>query len=227
MSMDDPEKPVFPPQRPVPKKPPVRRGQPASREAQWIGFLILGFGVLAVIAVGILAYNRFAKDNPEREAVSELAKSIESARKQEQKEPQNPAPQKPAYKRQHSLQIKDIEGTWQTSLPDGQAVFQLEGRVYSMIVAFNDPRLNRFYSSGTYDIREDIVILEPRLDWQLPEDGFEYSTLAMSHFPVLISVQRGQMIWQIPPTGEGIYVPPVHPFLRLTQDKTAVWKTLR
>lgn len=215
-----------PPELSAPPKSPRKKPRPApvSAQSKWIGFVVLGFGVVAVAAVILMALNMNA--TPAEQAQQELADSVKSM-------PSEESVPEPAteYKRQKNVKPADITGMWQTNINGGKAVVQIENGVYRIVVSFDNRNLERRYSNGTYRMVDDVMILTPRTEWGPPTtDGAEYRPLTVSEFPLLVARDGKKLVWQNPKRADvadgDIYIPNVNPFLTLTQNGVAVWEKL-
>jgi hypothetical protein len=208
---------------------------PSSPESRWIGFLVLGFGLMAVIAVGLLFMAQ--KAPPAQESPAPAVDSV------------SPAPQATAGKQNltDSLQAigtarkeedetpalgkadaRSIEGVWEARLNDGKAVIELKGGSYRLITDSNDEvSRQRYFSSGGYKVIEGgVLVLTPSADAAAPEDDYTYNPIYLGEIPVVIGLREGRMVWLAPGPEVRIFVPTIHPFLRLAPDGVAVWSPL-
>ena len=198
---------------------------------------MLGFGVLAVIAVLILA---FGKDD--------AAPSPEAAKLAEQKPtnardlmadltdaPQSPKPVPKVdlfFERDADFAAGKMEGDWQSAIGRYTAVLQIREGVYQLILASTDPVAPRYYSSGTYKVIEDIVMLTPRMDWPAPASVggkiIAYEKLTRAPFPVIARFDGGDMLWQnIPQAEKRVTAPYTSPLFMSEDVKLATWKRLK
>jgi len=183
-----------------------------------IGFGILALGLLALIWVGSMVYNRFASPSNESQLsqsdIDEFKNSSTAPnRAAGERPPQDDTPQ---YKRQKSISAKAMAGTWQAQMKNG--------------VIPDKTSLQRFYSNGKFEIKDDIVVL--RSDFKIPPPAsqreYRYQVLTRGSMPVSAGIHRGKLIWQAPPEDvRGIYVPPFHPVLNRMKGKVAVWEPLK
>jgi hypothetical protein len=206
------------PSQPKPPKRPANR-PPASVESKFIGYLVLGFGILAVVAVLMIA---FMGRGPEMDAPQPEMKKAEAISAKSNTLIQAPKviPPKPEYtlpfKRQPSFDRTLLNGNWQAMIGMYTAVLQMNEGVYQIILAGDDPYMPRHYSSGAYRTIEDIIIFEPQLDWPKPitKSGTgNYQTITVSPFNIMTAEQQGKLLWaNIPPEEERvtrIYEPPL------------------
>ena len=195
-----------------------------------IGFAILGLGVLAALLVGMLAYKTLT-DTSSGHQGPEISQEEINAFKQ------SGAPQEQAavrqetrqsYKRQKSISENQIVGAWDTRINGARVLLQLQKGTYRIIVIYDNPAAARWYSNGTYEMRDDLLILTPNLDWGPPKNSrFGYRVLTRGTMPVAVSKHKGRLIWQVPGPDADIYVPNYHPILSETKDKIAVWRVLK
>ena len=199
-------------------------------KANILGIAVLGVGVLAVLIVGVLAYRSlsFSADGQgaqiSREEINAF-KEAEPIFEEEQAAEEKP---KPTYKRQKSISERQIVGSWDTQIKGGRALLQLQGGTYRLIIVMDNPAASRWYSNGTYTLQDDLLVLSPNMKWGPPKSKrFGYRVLTRSNMPVMVSKNRGNLVWQVPGPDADIYVPNYHPMLNLTEDKIAVWDVLK
>ena len=198
-----------------------------------IGFGILALGLLALIWVGSMVYNRFASPSNESQLsqsdIDEFKNSSTAPnRAAGERPPQDDTPQ---YKRQKSISAKAMAGTWQAQMKNGgTALLEIRNDNYRIVVIPDKTSLQRFYSNGKFEIKDDIVVL--RSDFKIPPPAsqreYRYQVLTRGSMPVSAGIHRGKLIWQAPPEDvRGIYVPPFHPVLNRMKGKVAVWEPLK
>ncbi len=192
-----------------------------SRESRFIGYVVLGFGVLAVVTVLILAFSGGVNVNdapvPEEADVkaiqSELATTAPVQQAAADPQPARQAAPLPkrttgklSFARQENVTAGDLVGSWQSMMGKYTAVIQMDGKVYQIILASPDPAASRIYSSGTYKILDDIVTFMPRTDWPEPSPGrgakLKYDKLTRAPFSLLVAFQKGRMLMQNVPQSE-------------------------
>lgn len=220
------------PQRPRPR--PVATTSPESR---FIGYLVLGFGVLAVIAVLILAFgNDDVPSKPEAAKIEQAAPA--NAKDLMADLSAAPQPTKPApkvdlfFERDPDFAAGKMEGDWQGAIGRYTAVLQIREGVYQLILASTDPVAPRYYSSGTYKVVEDIIMMTPRMDWPAPASVggkiIAYEKLTRAPFPVIARFEGGNMLWQNIPQAEKRVTGPYTSPLFMSEDvKLATWKRLK
>lgn len=231
---DDMEQNPANPRRPSGRQPLPRRlrqshaGMPGSR---LIGYLILGVGILAVMGVLILALGRNNIVMDEREPDAKTAASLQQAMEMSPYtsgagETANKEEQALVLPRVKSIRDAQVQGGWQSMIGDYVAVLQIEKGAFQIILAPVRPDFPRLYSSGTYRILDDIIVLTPRLDWKAPSgQGIVYERLTTGSYPMIAGFQDGAMVWQNVPAGEErIYVPPRSPLLLESGKNYIVWK---
>lgn len=225
----------------------------ASPESRFIGYLVLGFGVLAVAAVAILYFSggddapksdktqqvqnqptpAAAKSETKRN-VGEIARDLASGfLPSPQATAPQPEPRKDLYfKRQPDISMEDIEGSWQSSIGKYAAALQMSKGVYQLILADPNDYGFRLYSSGTYTKTEDMMVLTPRRDWAkpVPERGerIEYRDITTSPFPVIAAIKNGNMLWQSPPPNETrVLVPNSFVLVGPGDPQYVVWQRMK
>ncbi len=209
------------------------RRAPISHESRFIGYLVLGFGVLAVLTVVVLAMSGrsgLKTETPNSAAVKEISGGLSAVL---MPDPVKPAtPKKELYfKRQPDIAAASMEGDWQSMIGKYTAVLQLKGGVYQIILANADPAAARLYSQGTYKVQEDVLLLTPRLDWPKPattqKTSVEYQPITRAPFPIIAAIQSGKMLWQNPPQSERrVLVPYKSPLLLNGEADYIVWQKL-
>jgi hypothetical protein len=214
--------PLSAPRKPQGQRPPVRRPQrpPLSKESRFVGYLVLGFGVLAVVTVLLLAFGQKGPDvasapQPEAENVATLTQDIQPVPQQTATPQSVPAVSPPPvivdtpkpelyYARQPDVDMRAMEGAWQSMIGEYTGVLQIQNGTYQIILATQRPNAPRLYSLGTYSTIEDIVTLTPRLDWPAPASqlGASYEVLTRAPFSLLVGMYKGRLLWQNVPHSE-------------------------
>ena len=267
MGMSDDQTPQPPaPPRPVRKRPanvnqraeirarPKPRVQ-QSKESKFVGYVVLGFGLLAVLAVAVIALG--GGDNAEK---------VDTATARDPaynfgRPTQNPAPPAPTnlnaraaqdlaanlppvqappplrakgelfFARQPKLDARAIEGTWQAVVGKYTAVLQIGAGRYQVVLANPYEYGYRLYSAGTYNKTEDILRLTPQNSWPVPNTPagmpISYSKITTAPFPVIAAVDQGRMFWQNPPRSEKrVLVPNTLPLLVGEPQDYIAWQKL-
>lgn len=200
---------------------PNRFRMPASAESRFIGYLVLGFGILAVIAVGILAVNgrgdgpapmasetsvpgAVAVQKPSSEVAKDMATEL---RDKPPTVPVKKIERKDLYfKRQPGISAVAVEGTWQSQIGEKTAVLKMSGGSYQISVSTTQQPNMRIYSSGTYKQTDDIFLFVPQSQWNPPsvpkDQTLYYTPLTRAEFPVIAAIEGGKMLWQNPPPQE-------------------------
>lgn len=214
-----------------------------SKESKFIGYLVLGFGVLAIITVLILAFGgddantrktskTTKKETPVREAVK-LAPELLPAAPTPAPVVKKVEPSKPEllFKRNPDFDAAKMNGEWQAFIGEYTAVLQVDKNVYQVILASENEQVARIYSSGTFKVMEDMVMLTPQKNWPEPttdSKDIKYRKLTTAAFPVVAYFDDGEMIWQNPPRSEKRVLAPRKSPLLLSQDQEAIlWKRLK
>lgn len=214
-----------PPSQPRPRRRPPAK--PSSRESRFIGYLVLGFGTLAVIAMLMIAFgggDETAQTQEQASLQKELSSIEAPARASEE-----PEEDKLYLKRQKKIDEGDIQGGWQSMIGEYLAVLQIQKGSFQIIMALPDPQMPRKYFSGTYNILDDLIVLNPQLKWGEPKKPagakFSYSRLTSSGFPMVVGFENGNMVWQnTPQTEKRMYVPSRSPLLSLGGMDYIIWK---
>lgn len=219
-----------PPSQPRPKQRPVNR-PPPSAESKFIGYLVLGFGILAVVAVLMIAFMGRGPDTDVTQPDIQKAEAIRAKEDTLIQAPQvipPPLVYKLPFKRQPDFDKSSLDGNWQTMIGMFTSVLQMNKGVYQIILAGDDPYMPRYYSSGTYSLIEDIILFEPQMNWPKPvtkSGGGNYLPITVAPFNIMTAMYEGKMLWaNIPPDEERvtrIFEPPVF----LSEDvEYVVWK---
>ncbi len=260
----------MPPNKPPsqsPRQRPAGRGLPqksrvigVSNESEFIGYLVLGFGILAVIAVLLIAVNRFGGSegkpqlqqaqsesvNPQtvqppvttntKETHNRIAQDLLGGIQSPPEKPKaqtRPAAKKDLYfTRQPNLKPESIAGAWQAMIGSSTAVLQINAGTYQIVLADPKEYSRRLYSSGTYKILDDMVVLSPRMDWSAPTppvgtDVF-YQSITTAPFPVMVGMKGGRMLWQNPPSTETrVYVPRSMPLMQNHTQGFITWQRVK
>lgn len=210
-----------------------RRPMPMSRESKFIGYLVLGLGVLAVISVLILAFSGGVDTSGEADPKVAQGLQQDMASAPTAASRSKPAAPKAelAMPRQKGIKVGDLSGGWKSSIHDYVAVMQMEKGAFQIILAPNNLDLPRMYSSGTYAMVDDMVILTPRTDWKAPPSpagrNVQYERLTRGTYPMIVGFKDGAMIWQnVPQSEKRIDVPSRSPLLLDPAVDYIVWKKL-
>lgn len=227
-----------------------------SKESQFVGYLVLGFGILAVIAVLIVAAKKFGNTpQPQQATQTQPSQPVPTLPPENTKETQkriaqdllttmNTAPEKPKaqpkiapkkdlyFSRQPGLKPESITGAWQALIGQSTAVLQMNGGTYQIVLADPKEYSRRLYSSGTYTILDDMILLNPRMDWSAPTppvgtDVF-YQSITTAPFPVMVGMKGGRMLWQNPPSTETrVYVPRAMPLMQDRSQGFITWQRVK
>ncbi len=197
-----------------------------SPESRFVGYMVLGFGILAVIAVIILALGSRPDKDADEAKTQALAKEL-----MEPPQVTPPPPKKELYfDREPDFDAAKMEGDWQAMVGKYTAVLQIKNGSYQIIMAQPDPNAPRIYSTGSYKVLEDIVMLTPRLDWPAPKTAdstVAYEILTRAAFPMLVAFDGGKLLWQHPPQSERRVLVGNNSPLFMSEDvHYIVWKKL-
>ncbi len=237
--MNDPANPASPPPRPKNGQARLRpnpAGAPRrpislSHESRFIGYLVLGLGVIAVISVLILAFSGGVDTNEPLPDPTVTANLQSGLSKDAGKVAEAGNTKALSMSRQKGIDAGDLAGGWQASIGDYVAVMQISKGLFQIIMAHPNAALPRLYSSGSYSMIDDIVVLQPRGDWKAPAvapgSGIKYERLTRGQYPMIVGFKDGTMVWQNVPQGETrTYVPPRSPLLLNPDKDYIVWKKL-
>lgn len=202
------------PKQPRPR-PRTRQGgprPPQSRESKFIGYLVLGFGIVAVVAVLLLAFmGGGAPDTNVRQPAPGQAAKIAPLKPQELIQAPEPVPEpeyKSPFKRQPNMDAAGLDGNWQGMIGQFTAVLQMNKGVYQIILATDDSYMPRYYSSGTYKVLEDMITFTPQNNWPPPvtrSGKGNYQAITRAPFSLMSAFYEGKMLWaNVPPTEERV-----------------------
>lgn len=203
-----------------------------SRESKFIGYLVLGLGVLAVISVLVLAFSG-GPDTSDAEidpqVTAQLQNDIEGNKAPVQQTTAKPKPEL-VMARQKGIDLSDLRGGWKSASGDYVLVMQMDKGAFQIILAPMDANLPRMYSSGSYTLLDDIVILKPRSDWKAPPapqgSDIRYERLARGQYAMIVGFKDGAMIWQDVPQSEKRVSIARSPLLQDNSLNYIVWKKL-
>ncbi len=235
--------PPPPPQqtpRPRPQQQQARRRpvpQPRSTESRFVGYLVLGFGLIAVIAVLMLAFMGGKQSTPQVDAAqpsaAEQAKDIATTMQGRFEPPPYVAPKPKVdlhFKRQPNFKAAQMEGNWQGTIGIYTAVLQINKGVYQVILASGQPGMPRFYSSGEYKVLEDMISFRPRNDWPTPatkNQNITYQRITRGSFAMIAAFQDGKMLWQnVPPDESRVLAPVTTPLFMSEPVDYVVWQKM-
>lgn len=239
---DDKQKPVLDQEA---FKAAMQKRMKGSAQSQWIGLLVLGFGALCLIAVGVLIFQpmhsaeqepqttaqKTSNQNPQNtqawsnkqidERNKELDASIRSIERSSKKIKGDDR-----TKQQAAVEYTEIRGAWQTILKRSTTgILDISRDGYRMIIGNDSPNAYRYYSFGTFDVLDgNVLVFYPQKDAIAPNDGFKYRQLYTKPFSMSIKRQGEYQIWTRAPAGGPIVNPSSHPLLRLAQDGIVLWK---
>ncbi len=168
--------------RQPPKKHRKRPAPATSGNAKLVGYVVLLAGVLAVLGVGVLAYQKFS-DPAAGTAPGQQDLAFAAGQDQKQIPPA----------------VKGLNGSWLARLPTGNAVIQIGDGAYQIVMDMSGSGYMRRYSRGTVRQDGDFIILEPRSEYGAPDgtaEGHNYFVMTMRAFPVKTSVKGDIMIWE-------------------------------
>lgn len=220
-----------------------RGHRPLSKESRFVGYLVLGFGLLAVIAVLVLAFSGRGGDPQTAEQTSAPAPTLTPALAPgdlvnndlsalESRRTRSAATSRDLlFERTPKFNASAMEGDWQAMIGRYTAVLQIRKDVFQIILASTDPAAPRYYSSGTFKVTEDIIMLEPRQDWPPPASTsgrVSYAKLTRAPFAVIARYSDDLMLWQNPPSSEKrVNGPHTNPIFMAENVRLASWKKIQ
>lgn len=204
---------------------------------------MLGFGVLAVVAVLILALGgRGANDAPDADTVEALQAEMAASPQEREPAPEQAAPAPAAaptrpyentvqFPRQKKIEPEAIAGSWQTAIGRYTAVAQMNEGRFQIIIAAPEPQAPRIYSSGTYRVFDDIVEFTPQAHWPAPTPppglSLSYNQLTQASFSFVVTFRGGRMVWQNAPSSERRVYTTLRSPLFMTEDVNFVaWQKM-
>lgn len=178
------------------RKPHIRHARSVG-SPEWVGFGILAIGVLAVIGVGVLVYQKLKPSTALQAPVPAAAVSAPDVALppqlmvREDSALQNRvakdlmtglaapfSPDKNQYKkpktdglyfaRGGAITESDVAGRWQTIASNSTAVLELASGTYQIVMADPNNYSERKYSRGTYRFLDDMIVFEPHNEWPKP-----------------------------------------------------------
>ncbi len=227
--MNDPAQPSNPVRRRAPDGGRRRRAvQEMSPESRFVGYLVLGLGVLAFISVLILAFAGpdVSEEGPDPQVAGRLQTDMASQSRREEALDKAQL----VLPRQKGVDMGDLQGSWMANIGPYVAVMQIGKGAYQIILARGEPEFPRLYSSGTISMIDDIAVMQPRADWKAPAapagSGIRYERLTRGSYPMIAGFKDDAMIWQNVPQGveTRTYVPPRSPLLLDPSRDYIVWK---
>ncbi|MEM6782075.1 MAG: hypothetical protein AAF569_09460 [Pseudomonadota bacterium] len=208
--------------------------QQSSLQSKWIGFLVLGFGALCLGAVGFIIYQSSVSTQSQPVMQTERTQNAQSDTDQRRADLNRSLSEMGSTRSQtqnaqsanQDFDFSQIIGAWEATLSDHLVgILQITNDGYRLILSKDNPRANRFFSTGTYQLVENnVLILNPDLSATAPQDGFRYRRLHNSPFSVKLEQRAEFMIWSKPSSSNSfVSNPGAHPILRLTDDGLIIW----
>ena len=184
-----------------------------------IGYLIFGVGVLALITVGYFSYKKFFVSSNSNDGPAYKSRLNTAAAPQDNRQ---------SFARQKVITTQEIVGTWQAPMDGAKGFLELTKGKYRIFIMVAGSSNVRYYSFGSYTIKEDVLILQPDTQKAPSNDPrYDYRLLTQAKMPVMAVRVKDKMVWQVPSGDVRIYVPPRHPFFRRTKDEIAIWSRLK
>lgn len=186
------------------QKPPVPKK--AQQQSQLIGYAVLGFGILALLVVGVMAWSRFAPQHgTESVGADEIHKEGRAPR----------------------LTAENIEGDWQASFLDYTALFQAHAGTFQVLALRAFPTAPRYYARGTYTLNGAFMTMTPDNSLGSPADEDpqnRYLHLGHRPFTVEVRFKDGGQLWFVGPT-DPVYPRknPAHPLIQFSDKDYILW----
>ncbi len=230
------QKPKRPPAQKSKSQRRVKRPVSLTNRNNLIGLGILALGLVALIWVGFVAYNKFtgasseaSESSEEVASQSDLDAFREAATAPNRATGEGQEVSKESYKRQNSISLSEMSGTWQAALRRGTALMEIRKNTYRLILIPSKTSTRRYYSNGEIEIRDDIVIMKPNIKSPPPaSETYRYDNLSRSNIVVMAGKYKGKLVWQNPPNNiRGLYVPTKNIVLMRTKNNVAVWELMK
>lgn len=210
---------------------PPRKAMPrplTPAQSQMVGYVVLGIGVLAAISVLIMAFSGGVDTDgpePDPKVTASLQQDIS---RQEQSAPASKTPEPKLAMKRQKISAGGISGGWKALIGEYMAVMQMDNGAFQIILAPVDPVVPRLYSSGSYKVIDDIVVLAPRSDWKAPAapagTNIRYERLTRGDYAMIAGFKDGAMIWQDVPSTEKRVSSSRSPLLLDSELEYIVWK---
>ncbi len=186
-----------------------RQKREPSRQDRWIGYAVLGFGLLAVLGVGWLAFSRYGATPQTAPPVAEEQAVVKAG---------------PARK----LSAAKIEGVWETAFLDYNCTLDLRDDGTFRILATRPVQaLPRYYSRGRYTLDGAFITLTPDKAMGTPEaedPDHKYRPLTLRAYAVELRLKDGQQIWFPGPIDQDFpNRNPAHPLIQFSGNDSLVW----
>jgi len=194
----------------------------------WIGLLILAVGFISFAVVGIKAVTKFTAPQEGEVVVSqqEIREFRASERPRSTSAPLRAAPE-PKFKRDKDIKEGEITGAWQANIKNAKLLMQMRRGQYKLVIIPGNNG-NRFYSNGTYTLDGDILLLKPDFNISAPQSNVtSYAVLTRSPFPVMVTKNKGNLVFQRPVPAANVYVPNIHPLLSRAEYDLVVFDVLK
>lgn len=185
----------------------VKKRKP-SRQDQWIGYVSLGLGLLAVLGVGWLAYSRYSPPLTPSSVTEERAVVKEG----------------PARK----LSAAKVEGVWETAFLDYNCTLDLrDDGTFRILATRTVSALPRYYARGHYTLDGAFIILTPDKAMGTPEaedPDHKYRPLALRAYAVELRLKDNRQMWFPGPVDENFpNRNPSYPLIQFSGNDSLVW----
>lgn len=181
--------------RAAPKKTPKK---PSSlKQDRLIGYVVLGCGVLAVLAVGALALQRY---RPVAEPVVAVQEDETPAVVAAPLSHQKPIERQGVVKEGRAKRVSagKIEGVWEAKFLDYYSLFHIKDGTYQIIVMRSVEGKPRYFARGHYTVDGAYLTLTPDKTLGNPQDedtANRYLPLTNRPFTVELRVDDQQQSW--------------------------------
>ncbi len=204
-----------------------------SKKQTIIGVVVLGISLLLLAGVGWYGYQTFYGDDKVSAEQKKTAKNNNRVRSTE-KAIKPPDPKLVALKelpRQEKIRFKEMAGNWITNSKKGVAVLKLSPDKKYRIVLINQQNDDRIYSQGDFDKKGDLLTFTPDRAILPPNSvrgrPINSSRLTFSPFPIMVSKNNENILWQRPSDDMGVYVPDSHALLHHFEEEVVIWKRMK
>ena len=189
-----------------------------------LGVVILAVGLIALIYMGTQAYIKFfggGEGNSSLYTSADVPIAVPEYVQIDEKK-------KPQFSRELDIQKTEVEGSWDAQGIGGRALLQFKNGQYTFVFLYNEQAAINIYSIGTYELKNDLMILTPDRNTARGQKQFpDYRTLTRSRFPLAVTKKGRKLVLYKPDRSFDVYVPPRHAFLNLMPDEVGRFSVLK
>ena len=188
----------------APKKK-ARKPAPQKQD-RLIGYIVLGCGAAAILAVGALAVQRYAPRQ-----MTDAAQAVIAPQPLEVQNPVTTAPpavrtyQKPIERqnvfkegRAKRISAEQIEGVWESKILDYYSLFHIKDGTYQIIVMRSVTGKPRYYARGHYATQGAYLTLTTDKAMGTPQEddpAHRYLPLTTRPFTVELRIEDDRQLW--------------------------------